>query len=221
MVKPPLLRSEPTRAAVRRFIAEQVREGNLLPGDKLSPAALASELGVSATPLREALIELVRDGYLDNRSQYGFTVRPLRAKEVRELYPLIASLEVLAMRSQTFTASALDELDRINALFAKASKPTEVSALDSMWHSNLVANSDNETLHEMIHMLKARVQRYEEAYIRYSGALPASARQHRAITRALRNGQLEVAEKNLEENWLAGIRFLIPWLESQSNTPGI
>jgi DNA-binding GntR family transcriptional regulator len=73
----------------------------------------------------------------------------------------------------------------------------------------------------MIHMLKARVQRYEEAYIRYSGALPASARQHRAITRALRNGQLEVAEKNLEENWLAGIRFLIPWLESQSNTQGI
>lgn len=188
------------------------------PGDRLSPAALAGELGVSATPLREALIELVRDGYLDNRSQYGFTVRPLRAKEVGELYPLIASLEAQAMRSQTFSTDTLDELDRINALFAKASKPAEVSALDSMWHSNLVANSDNETLHEMIDMLKARVQRYEEAYIRYSGALPASARQHRAITRALRSGQLESAEKLLEDNWLAGIRFLVPWLESESHT---
>lgn len=217
MIKARILRSEPTRAAVRRFIAEQVREGRLRPGDKLSPAALGSELGVSATPMREALIELVRDGYLDNRSQYGFTVRPLRVKEVRELYTLIASLEVLAMRSQTFTPETLDELDRINSLFVKASKPAEVSALDSMWHSNLVANSDNETLHEMIDMLKARVQRYEEAYIRYSGALPASARQHRAITRALRGGQVEAAEKTLEENWLAGIRFLVPWLESQSH----
>jgi DNA-binding GntR family transcriptional regulator len=138
-------------------------------------------------------------------------------KEVRELYPLIASLEVLALRSQTFSPETLDELDRINSLFVKASKPAEVSALDSMWHSNLVANSDNETLHEMIDMLKSRVQRYEEAYIRYSGALPASARQHRAITRALRSGQLEAAEKTLEENWLAGIRFLVPWLESQSH----
>ncbi|HEY0528539.1 MAG TPA: GntR family transcriptional regulator [Gemmatimonadaceae bacterium] len=217
MAKPPILRPEPTRAAVRRFIAEQVREGSLRPGDKLSPAALASELGVSATPMREALIELVRDGYLDNRAQYGFTVRPLTVKEVRELYPLIASLEVLAMRSQTFTPESLDELDRINSLFIKASKPAEVSALDSMWHSNLVANSDSETLHEMIDMLKARVQRYEEAYIRYSGALPASARQHRAITRALRGGQIGPAEKTLEENWLAGIRFLVPWLESQSH----
>jgi DNA-binding GntR family transcriptional regulator len=216
MTKPLILRSEPTRTAVRRFIAEQVREGTLRPGDKLSPAALASELGVSATPMREALIELVRDGYLDNRAQYGFTVRPLTVKEVRELYPLIASLEVLAMRSQTFTPQSLDELDRINSLFIKASKPAEVSALDSMWHSNLVANSDNETLHEMIDMLKARVQRYEEAYIRFSGALPASARQHRAITRALRGGQIEAAEKTLEENWLAGIRFLVPWLESHS-----
>jgi DNA-binding GntR family transcriptional regulator len=217
MAKPPILRPEPTRAAVRRFIADQVREGSLRPGDKLSPAALASELGVSATPMREALIELVRDGYLANRAQYGFTVRPLTVKEVRELYPLIASLEVLAMRSQTFTPETLDELDRINSLFIKASKPAEVSALDSMWHSNLVANSDSETLHEMIDMLKARVQRYEEAYIRYSGALPASARQHRAITRALRGGQIGPAEKTLEENWLAGIRFLVPWLESQSH----
>jgi DNA-binding GntR family transcriptional regulator len=218
VIKNPILQPEPTRTAVRRFIAEQVREGRLHPGDKLSPAALASELGVSATPLREALIELVRDGYLDNRSQYGFTVRPLRAKEVRELYPLIASLEVLALSSQTFAASTLDELDRINALFSKASKPAEVSALDTFWHSTLVANADNETLHEMLALLKARVQRYEEAYIRFSGALPASARQHRAITRALRNDKLDIAQQMLEENWLAGIRFLVPWLESQSGS---
>jgi DNA-binding GntR family transcriptional regulator len=122
------------------------------------------------------------------------------------------------MRSQTFTPEILDELDRINSLFAKGSKPAELSALDNMWHSKLVANSDNETLHETIDMLKARVQRYEEAYIRYSGALPASARHHRAITRALRNGELDIAAKNLEDNWLAGIRFLVPWLESQSQT---
>ena len=215
MKRSPLLQTEPTRALVRRFIAEQVREGRLGPGDKLSPAALAGELGVSATPLREALIELVRDGYLENRSQYGFTVRPLRATEVRELYPIIAALEVLAVRLQTFATETLDELDRINGLFSKATKPGEVSALDSLWHATLVARAENETLHEMLGILKTRVSRYEEAYIRYSGALPASARQHRAITRALRSGDIAAAEQTLEDNWLAGIRFLVPWLESR------
>jgi DNA-binding GntR family transcriptional regulator len=209
------LRSEPTRASVRRFIAERVRDGSLHPGDRLSPSALAAELGVSATPLREALIELVRDGYLDNRSQYGFAVRPLRADEVRELYPMIATLECLAVREAEFSEEKLAELDRINARFATARKPSEMSALDTEWHSTLVSVSNNQTLHEMLGILKARVQRYEDAYVRYSGKMPDSARQHRLVTRALRRGDADAATKALEDNWLAGIRFLVPWLERQ------
>ena len=211
-----LSRPEPTRSTVRRYIAERVRDGSLCPGDRLSPAALATELGVSATPLREALIELVRDGYLDNRSQYGFAVRPLSAREVRELYPMIAALESLAIRDVNFSDEKLVELDRINTQFAKAKKPAEMSALDAEWHSTLVAASDTETLHEMLGILKARVQRYEDAYVRYSGKMPDSAKQHRAITRALRRGDVDVAAKALEDNWLSGIRFLVPWLERQS-----
>ena len=212
-----LLRSEPTRATVRRFIAERVRDGSLRPGDRLSPAALAIELGVSATPLREALIELVRDGYLENRSQYGFAVRPLSAREVRELYPIIAALESLAVRDATYSDQTLAELERINTRFAKARKPAETSALDAQWHSTLVSASDNETLHEMLGILKARVQRYEDAYVRYSGKMPDSAKQHRAITRALKQGKTNTALKALEENWISGIRFLVPWLEQRSD----
>ena len=216
MAAPALIRSEPTRAAVRRLIADRVRNGSLRPGERLSPAMLAAELGVSATPLREALIELVRDGYLDNRSQYGFAVRPLRVKEVQELYPVISSLESLAIRQQIFDSEKLDELDRINARFAKARKPSDVNALDALWHSTLVSRSENDTLHEMLEILKSRVQRYEDAYTRYSGAMPASAKQHRAITRALRGGDVETAAKVLEENWLSGIGFLVPWLEGRT-----
>ena len=216
MAAPALIRSEPTRAAVRRLIADRVRNGSLRPGERLSPAMLAAELGVSATPLREALIELVRDGYLDNRSQYGFAVRPLRVKEVQELYPVISSLESLAIRQQIFDSEKLDELDRINARFAKARKPSDANALDAFWHSTLVSRSENDTLHEMLEILKSRVQRYENAYTRYSGAMPASAKQHRAITRALRGGDVETAAKVLEENWLSGIGFLVPWLEGRT-----
>jgi DNA-binding GntR family transcriptional regulator len=213
MMGPSLVRSEPTRTAVRRLIAERVRNGSLRPGDRLSPAMLGVELGVSATPLREALIELVRDGYLDNRSQYGFAVRPLRVREVEELYTMISSLESLAIRQQTFDSEKLAELDHINARFTKARKPSDVSALDGLWHTTLLSGSDNDTLHEMLGILKSRVQRYEDAYIRYSGAMPGSAKQHRAITRALRGEDVETATKVLEENWLSGIKFLVPWLE--------
>lgn len=214
---PSLLTPELTRATVRRFLAERVRSGSLRPGDRLSPAALAGELGVSATPLREALIELVRDGYLDNRSQHGFAVRLLSAKEVKDLYPLIASLESLAVREGTFSEDRLDELDRINSRFTKARKPAEMRALDDEWHSTLVAASENETLHEMLGVLKARVQRYEDAYVRFSGNMPVSAKQHRSICRALRSGDAALAIKGLEENWRSGIQFLVPWLEQHQS----
>ena len=220
-MNPSLIHSELRRSPVRRLIAEQIRNGSLRPGDRLSPGVLAAELGLSATPLREALIELVRDGYLDNRPQYGFAVRPLRAKEVEELYPMVSSIESLAIRDQVFDSQRLGELDRINERFAKARNPGDVAKLDAIWHSTLVSGCGNETLHEILGVIKSRIQRYEDAYIRYSGAMPASAKQHRAITRALRVGDVQTAEKVLNDNWLAGIGFLVPWLEAHApNNPG-
>jgi DNA-binding GntR family transcriptional regulator len=207
---------EPTRSTIRREIEARVRDGSLSPGDRISPALVARELGVSATPMREALIELVRVGYLENRSQYGFAVRPLLSREVKELYPLIANLESVAVRADPPDKETIERLDEINGRFAKARRPPDISRLEDEWHAELISRSDNQTLREMLSVLKARVRRYEDAYFRHSGAMPSSAKQHRGVTRALRGGDIDAALDTLQENWLSSVRFLVPWLEGVS-----
>lgn len=220
MASPSLvLSNEPIRATVRRDIAQRVLDGLLAPGTQIQPATLAADYGVSATPVREALIELVHDGFLENRARRGFCVRPLTADEVEELYPLIWSLEALAVRSTTPDRTRLDELDRINARLGAATDPRVVHRLDDEWHRLLVAASPNATLHELLHVLKRRVSRYEDAYMRHAGSIGQSVDHHAAITAALRSGDVDRATATLEANWRIGLEFLVPWLRESAPAP--
>ena len=79
---------------IRRLILE----GNLAPGGPIVESGLAADLGVSRTPLREALHSLEREGLVTSEPGRGFLVAQLVAREAQELYPLRALLEPLALR---------------------------------------------------------------------------------------------------------------------------
>jgi DNA-binding GntR family transcriptional regulator len=207
---------EARRSSVRRELQERILSGALPPGTTIVPAEAAREFEVSATPMREALIELVRDGLLDNRANYGFTVRPLSAVEVNELYPLVWTLEALAIRTPLPSADTLRQLERLNLQFAKASDPSRAYALDLEWHDTLVRDNGNKTLAETLAGLKRRIRRYETAYMRFAGDRPKSVEHHRRIISALRRRDVERARSILEERWRISISFLEPWLEKLS-----
>ena len=208
--------AESRRSTVRRALQERILSGALPPGTTIVPAEAAREFEVSATPMREALIELVRDGLLDNRANYGFTVRALSAMEVNELYPLIWTLETLAIRSPVPGEDTLQRLEKINRQFAKAADPSRAYALDLEWHDTLTRESGNRTLGETLASLKRRIRRYETAYIRFAGDRPKSVEHHGRIIAALRRGDVERAGKILEEHWRISIGFLVPWLDRMS-----
>jgi DNA-binding GntR family transcriptional regulator len=205
----------PIRSEIRQILRDQVVTGELPANVALSPVELANGFGISATPIREALIELVRDGLLDNMPNRGFMVRPLSVGEVRELYPLIWTLEVLAVRTSPPDAARLEELVRINRAFAAATDIVKRKALDAQWHECLVGGYTNRTLHEQLAALRVRVQRYEIAYLRTAPRSKKSAQQHEAIIRALRNREVAAATKLLQANWEQGIDVLLPWLAAR------
>ena len=209
---------EPIRATLHRLLLRRILDGSLPPGRQLMPASLAGELGVSATPVREALIELEQDGFLDNPANRGFAVRRLTAREAEELYPLIWTLEALALRSAPPGEATLAELDALNARFARETEPQALQGLDVQWHEHLVRECPNDTLHQMLTVLKRRVYRYEDASLRHSGGIPGSSDEHRRIAECLRRGNVEDAVGLLEENWRKGLRFLLPWL-ARDGTP--
>jgi DNA-binding GntR family transcriptional regulator len=201
----------PLRANVAETVLARILSGALAPGSRITESRLAEELGVSRTPLREALFQLERDGFVHADLARGFTVAPLDPREVRELYPVLESLEVLALRTLgTLAAAAVPELERINdQLAAAAGDASRGLALDARWHATLLARCPNERLLALIAQLKRSVSRYERIYMRDAALARASVAQHRAVIQALAAGDLDGAVRALERNWRFGLDALL------------
>lgn len=189
------------RTSVKELLARRIVRGELSPGAPLNLAELATVLGVSVTPLREALIELERDGLVHSILNRGYFVRPLDEGEMRELYPIVAALEILALKSGPPSAERLRELDALNERLRGERSPGKCIELDDRWHSTLLADCPNATLLRLLPALKRRLYRYEYLFMSDESLQAESARQHAAITAAIRKKNLERAAALLEENW--------------------
>lgn len=213
----PIVR-QPVRAAARERIIQRIVEGALPAGRAINLPALAAQLAVSVTPLREALIELERDGFVQSSHSRGFFVRPYDTGEVEQIYPLIWTLESLALRSMPLAdARKLRRLQEINSqLKEEGENPARALVLDTEWHETLLEGCTNLVLLDILKGLKQRAQRYEYAFMK----LPAhgvSVQQHAGILRALKSNDLDGAAQLLEENWKIGPRFLLPWLQARNS----
>lgn len=89
----------PLREELRQAVLQRILRGVLPPGSRIIESKLSEELGVSRTPLREALLHLEQQGFVRSDLARGFSVEPLSQQEVREIYPIIWTLEGLALRS--------------------------------------------------------------------------------------------------------------------------
>jgi DNA-binding GntR family transcriptional regulator len=184
--------------------------GKLKPGAKIIESRLAAELRVSRTPLREALLQLEREGLVRSDLRRGFTVEPLSAREVRETYPILAALECLAVRnSAALLPSLLPDLQRTNRGFAAARSAEEALELDTRWHETLMSQSRNSRLAALVHRLRLLIRRYEYFYMADTRLVATSAGQHRAIISAIKSGDVDETLKAIEVNYLFGMDVLL------------
>lgn len=141
----PIPRGEPLREAVYARVVDLILSGRYPPGAALTEAALTRALQVSRTPIREALLRLEAEEVLSSALAQGFTVRPLVRREVTELYPILASLEGLAIRTApTFDAPALTTLAGALGDLEGCTDPVGRWRLDSTWHGILAAITAND-----------------------------------------------------------------------------
>jgi len=193
-VRPPIERA-PLRREVRRLLLEAIVRGDLAPSEGINEADLSARLGVSRTPLREALLALTQEGFLTATPGRGFTVRPLRLEDAEALYPILWTLEGLAVRaSWPFPPERLRELEQANRRLETARDDAAIAlARDREWHSILLAGCPNPMLLTMIENLKDHAARFEDAYMRHAGQVITSVSQHRAIQSAIRRRELDAA----------------------------
>jgi DNA-binding GntR family transcriptional regulator len=192
--------------SLREFIVS----GELKGGQKLNEADLARRLKASRTPLREALLHLERESLVRSDLRRGFSVEPLSAREVRETYPMLSSLECHAVRSTlAFIPALIPELERINAAFERARSAERALKLDTLWHDTLMSQSNNARLKALVTNLRRAIERYERIYMADVSLTAISARQHEAILAAFRKGKTDAALRALEENYDFGMRALL------------
>ena len=200
---------QPLREQLRKIVLERVLKGDFPAGTRIVESALSAELGVSRTPLREALLDLTKEGLLRSDLARGFTVRPLTAREVQEMYPILWTLECLALRMAEDTPY-LSELDDLNDQLLQAKgEPVSALEIDFHWHDLLIVGCLNQRLHEMIADVKKTIRRYEYSFMWDAELIHRSYVQHQEIIAALEQKDIELASQLLETHWRTGMSSLL------------
>jgi DNA-binding GntR family transcriptional regulator len=197
------------RSQVREELLARMRSGEARPGESINEVQLAAELGVSRTPLREALIALESEGQLESENGKGFRFVPLSAREFEELCPIIIALESLAI-----DLSSVQDLQRIGTdLEADFSEDVAVHALvnrrDDEWHGHMLSACPNVRLLEYIGAVRLAIHRYESLLVSDNVMVERSSLEHSAIAKHLAAGNIPAAKDALAANWTNGMRRLL------------
>jgi DNA-binding GntR family transcriptional regulator len=211
---------KPLRDDVHALLRERIVKGEFRPGNRLQDVQLAAELGVSRTPIREALLRLEREGLVESDPNRGFFVAQLSRKEVLETYPMVWALECLALQSaEPPTPSQIQALGQINAEMAATADPLHRQELDLRWHQTLLESCPNERLKDFLAALKQIVRRYECVYMRDPALVRRSVRDHAEILEAVVKKKPKLASRLLERNWHAGMESVLMQLHEPQQDP--
>lgn len=191
----PALRALVGVPSLRAQVGQQLRDalvaGELVPGVVYSAPALGAQLGVSATPVREAMLDLVREGLVETVRNKGFRVVALSSRRLAELLAVRADLEAGALaRVAAVPREDLAELEALLADMAAAGTRGDVRGYveaDRRFHLGLLALDGNGLLLELVADLRSRTQLHGLAPL--AGApLAHTAGEHHELLDAVRRG---------------------------------
>lgn len=198
------IRARPLHAQARQVVLERILRGELAPGSRLVESLLAKDLGVSRTPLREALMHLEREGFLELQPNRGFFIAPLSGEEAAELYPILGLLEAHALSLIGLPNSPrVAQLAELNdRLLANEDTPAETFSINVEWHTVLTSGCPNRLLLKMLASVRRKVYRYEWAHAAPDGdRVRDSVEDHDAILTCLESGDLSGATDALRRHW--------------------
>jgi len=174
--------------------------GELRPGEVYSAPALAARFGVSATPVREAMLDLVREGLVDTMPNKGFRITELSERQLDEYTQIRALIEVPVLAGLAGTAPR----ERIEALRPEAERIVAAAAAgdligyleaDRRLHLALLAMAGNEHLVAVVDDLRKRSRLFGLQALAAAGRLEASAREHLELLDALIAGDADAVRK--------------------------
>lgn len=195
-------------------LREWIIDGTLAPGEALRDEALAEALGMSRTPVRDAVQRLENEGLVVTSSTRRTSVSPVTLKQARDIYPITATLEAFALRlaMPVIDVSALAAMQTANEDLAAALVAGDAGAAtlaDEAVHQGFIACCGNDALRALLAELKAKVRRLERAFWGWEDRMP-SVRDHDELITALAVRDGATADRVLARNWDRGLAWITP-----------
>jgi len=203
---------KPLTELVLEELRKAIFEGRLEPGERLRQQELARMLGVSRTPVREALQKLENEGLVANHSRKGFVVRRFRLEDIRETLVVRRLLEPKAVELAVpnITEADLEEAERIQRTMERLAEEgpyDELPALNREFHHLIFKACGNERLFNLIKSLWDSYPRCGFSVFKaHSGR---SFEEHRAILKAIRERNAELAAELSAEHLENSVQALI------------
>jgi DNA-binding GntR family transcriptional regulator len=202
------IQQTPLGDQVYTIIWERIVSNRLRPGDKLSDLRLSEELGVSRTPVREALYRLAQDGVVRSENRRGFFVTSFSRKDVGDVYDIRAMLEILAVRlalpklSDPELDVAQRELDQSRHQILGGIEGAEEQwlTIDRAFHRLLGQRAGNRRLEALLEGLQTQIGVFQVYGIHSSPLRLLSIEHHQAILTALQARDSAAAERAMERH---------------------
>lgn len=191
---------KPLREVVFEAIRNAIISGSLKPGERLMEVQMAERLGVSRTPIREAIRKLELEGLIIILPRKGAYVADLSVKDLTEVLEIRAALEGMAtgLAVTRINEEEIEELELIALKFHKALENNNLEELlfqDSQFHEAIFKASRNERLIQLNNNLREQVQRFREMYLKKVNRSKKTSREHFDIVEAISSRDISKAEK--------------------------
>jgi DNA-binding GntR family transcriptional regulator len=200
-------RSPSLREAVYERLRTLMNQGRIRPGNYLDLNTLAREIGISRTPLRDALLRLESEGFVEIHSRRGVRVAELTLERIRDVYEILGALESTALRSvaERITPEIVDRMDALNREMGRALDASDFARFydaNLAFHDSYLDLSDNQAMVRHIRILKQRLYDFP----RLKGFVPewerASTQEHQALVRFLQAGRVgDAADLLRDVHW--------------------
>lgn len=216
------------RQQVYDILREELNQGELRPGDAIKLDVLADKLGISRTPLREALLRLEQEGFVTIKPRSGITVRVLTEDDIRNLYQMIGALEASVLLTEK-AAVTPERMARMRLLNDEMKEAVAAGDFDCYYAANLslhnsyIELSRNQELIRQVTIMKQRLYDFPRKRDILRDWEEASTIEHELIVTALENGDVAEAARLVRDvHWSFEVqekfirKYYLPELESAS-----
>lgn len=213
---------QPLREVVCETLRDAIRSGVLQPGERLMEIQLAEELGVSRTPVREAIRKLELEGYVIMIPRRGTYVASLSIRDINEVFEIRTTLDSLAsgLAAERITDEELERMQRLLVAigsYIEEGNMEKIVEADTEFHDILYQASRNTRLVGIIVNLRDQLTRYRRTSMAVPGRLQETLAEHRRIVDAIAQGNVEEAQQAAEYHMEKSEQTLLKSMEEMDS----